>query len=1346
MRSDTPQILLIVSGVIVALLIGVFFYRELFPEYKIYQHDYVALEEFRSLLTHEPAPFFQTGIKQLVLERDDKGPATIDRCISCHVALQIPYFSPKKIAYDLNGNLVRDEKGHPLLIANEDYIWGKLNTKIAELRDEKVLEELNREGKTTEIAKRLNQASQYAALKTAKVGEHVYDVTKALSMHPLMGNETYPFQYHPIEEYGCTSCHNGNGRGLVTDKAHGPVFDQQYAIEEVGHSPAFREHDPKNDPRFAHVFNHKPGEELIFQTEPIFVGSLIQAKCMQCHQDSHLKVAEAQNSLSNFALIRKKQLNTLADAFENEKEAALDLLTIGQHVKSIGYQKTVDQLKTLQSDYSLRAVELQHMASQEKYLTQAAKGETDDEAATVRVLKAINEDLIVLLGSASLVDELNRLDPFNQKQRIEILLEKNRQTPQAKGNLFAKANALEISQQLMRQADQVEKSVSKTIHDTQLKQVFTSDIDRLTQDYHRGKELYISQACYACHRITGFSRGGVGPELTRAGDNYPWYLKRKLMWPQGDLPTSTMPNMHFDSEEIEDLMTFLLSQKGESRAISKTDYQSNVQAWEVERKMPWESPLPPADIYDLRKGMTLFATQGCAACHRLQGFESNVGFAIEKTDPSTEQLYEQQNWFKKLFPEVVAFGRYDTELPGSEIVETLEKHAQKIDEQIVDDVRQNAILEEIDKLDPEVLESFYSPFRYASRAKNTHYQSLIDKETDPIKIALLEKEWEGWKNRVHRVLMVYIQTYGLGRLIGPHLNWSGIYRSDEWLMEHFYHPSGHIPRSMMPVFPFDQTKFLALTHMLDVLAVRNRDSLRKIWDLRGFNPEEAYNMLCAQCHGINRLGNGVIAEWIYPIAKNLHNQDFLRNLTQDKAFESIYRGVKGTPMPAWGEAAEGKAQGIKEPLNRKPLLNEGDIHHLVDWIFSGLPGAEVIRQSSDVPKWQYQPEDVLKELKREGGRLEGTSDDELQQGKKESLSTLWISQKIAVSSMIPSVSLMAKSKKKEDEADVDTIFDIIPSSFNPKVNDSFIKKRFFTPYNIEKGKEFFFLNCAVCHGSEADGSGTRAQAMQEAKPRMLTNLDWLDSHDDLRLLRSIKFGVPGTSMTPWGDLTSALQRLQLVIFIRSLTKEQEMRNQLAQILYRTFDESQFLIEEARSENSKQIEELQQQGGMQLENKIHILEKKEEQLLELKTDLKEERNLYLNLGLYLMGKDLPDSAFASYLDLIGLNRNRYAINNKQLTFDYDEKIMENIRSERKKIMAIIDDQIVKREEEKQILKGRISSPEVKAELNNKRSEIDSYQKLKAKLMTDSEEALRLALHQKRIFHMESSESLEPVQHL
>lgn len=1370
MRADTYQILLIIAGVIVAALFGVFLYREVFPEYKIYQNDYIALEEFRSTYTHQPIPPFQAGVKQIVMEREDRGPPTIDRCISCHVALQIPYFSPTKIAHDLNGNIVRDQNGHPLLVPNEDYIWKKLDNKIAELRDEKVLEQLKSQGQTKEVSQRLKQADQYEALKTAHVGDLVYDVTKVLTMHPLMGNETYPFQYHPMEEYGCTSCHNGNGRGLTTDKAHGPVFDEQYEIEDIGHAPRFIEPDPKNDPPFARVFNHKPGDKLIFQTEPIFVGSLIQAKCVQCHQTTGVKLSEAHTSVSDLSLLRQQRVKTLIGAYQNEKQAAIDLLKLHQMVEKQGYTQTLQQLQTIEKDYSLPAVELEHLASQVKYLQQAARGQPEGELAKENILAKLNDDLVRLLGSNKLVDELEEAYQIQGEKGVDSFLKKSQNHPQAKGNLFAIAAALDFNQDLMRHAQEAQQSFSQATNDNKLMSALVSDVDELTRDYQRGKELYISQACYACHRINGFSRGGVGPELTRAGEQYPWYLKRKLMWPQGDLSTSTMPNMHFDTKELEDLMTFLLAQKGNTRAVAKTDYQAAMLAWEAGRKMDWEKPISPTQMYDLRYAMTVFATQGCAACHRLQGFESNVGFAVEKESTNFDKLYEQQHWFKKLFPEVVHFTYYDEEMPGSEIVATIDQNAQEIDRRIVNNVRQNAILEEIDQKYPETLESLYSPFRYAARAKNDHYQNLIKEEKDPKKVAQLQEEWQAWKNRVHRVLMMYIQIYGLGRLIGPHLNWSGIYRSDEWLMEHFHNPPAHVPRSLMPVLPFDDTKFYALTHMLDVLAVRNRNAVHQIWQNRGFDPEEAYNMLCAQCHGIGMVGNGVIAEWIYPIPKNLHNPEFLRNLTQEKAIDSIHHGVKGTPMPPWGEVASDKPADVQKMFSDIPILTESQIRHLVGWMFTALPGAAIIRQSSDVPKWQYTPEDVLRELEREGGRLiplipEEQKEREIQQ---QTLSLLSALPETYYAAINPEISPKKTSKEVREGNSVEEVFDLVPNSTEPETFRYYIKKKFYTPYNIEQGQKFFILNCAVCHGSEADGSGARAQAMQEAKPRMLTNLDWMNSHDDLRLLSSIKYGVPGTAMTPWGDLTSSLQRMQLVMFIRSLTKDQELRSHLLQALYQAFEAAQLTIEDARIERNQHVEQLKkelqqlhaQQGelerkitegrenpkaalqvyeqSLEVEKKIRKLMEQDQQLNDLKAKLKSERDLYYQVGVSLMNKDLPESVFQRYLDLIHLNHPRYMLKDHQLTVRSTAKVNAQIRADREDIVNAINQKIAELEQQHHAIEGKAVSDQQKEELKAKQVEIEAYQKIKAKLITDIEAALRLANEQAEMMQKQNAE--------
>lgn len=1025
MESNKSQWLLIFSGLLVTGLLSLFFYRELFPEYKLYQTDFIALEAFHATLTHEsPAPF-KTGIKQIVLEREDKGPPVVDRCISCHVALEIPYYSPTKIVTGPDNKPMLNEKGEPQLVPNEAYIWKNLRDKIAALTDEKELAALRLRGEKSQIDSRLAQAAVYQNLQTVEVGGHLYDMTKVLTMHPLMGKETRPFEYHPIEEYGCTSCHNGNGRGLTTEHAHGPIFDGQYEAENEGPIPHFTESDPSNDPPFAHIFNAKPGHELLFQTEPLFLGRLMEAKCVQCHR---------------------------VDSYSEQKSANLE-------------------------------------------------------------------------------------------------------------------------------------------------------IDALTKGYQHGEELYLSQACYACHKITGFARGGVGPELTRAGEGYPWYLKQSIVWPQADLKTSSMPNFRLDHPELEDLMTFLLAQKGANKGIARTHYQAFVRAWESGKKRPWEEPVRPEEIDDLSRSMTLFATEGCASCHRLQGFETQVGFRAEM-DPnhSPEDNIKLTQWFKNLFPETIHIAAYDEELPGSEIVSQIEKNHLEIDEKISSELHPKGQLETIEAEYPGIIDSFYSNFRYASRAKDHFYRKLAQQETDPEKQKLILEELAKWKERVHRVKMLYIRTYGLGRLIGPHLNWSGIYRSDEWLMQHFRNPTALVPRSIMPIFPFDDSKFYALIHMLDRLGIRNRDQVRKLWSNRGFSPEEAFDIHCAQCHGIGRQGNGVVAEWIYPPPKNLKNPDFLRNLTKEQALHSIQNGIAGTPMPPWGE----------QKKTGSPVLSETEIRYLVDWLFSVLPGEEVIKTAADVPKWGYQPQDLIRELKRENPKL-----------------------------ILPF-----------EQAEESSIFTRKPNRRNPQEPLYYIKDAYYTPENIEAGKDFFLLNCAACHGNEADGSGLRGEAMQEAKPRMLTNLQWISSRDDLYLLRGIKYGVAGTAMIPWGDQTSALQRLQLVLFIRSLNRNQESQNSLNEALYLGFDPVLLHLDEAHAKTSSELNQLEQsraslekergQPDISLEKKLELttqlfeidakLKKVQEHnrcFLRLKTFLKQERQLYQQLGAELLSISTSKNLLEEY---------------------------------------------------------------------------------------------------------------------
>lgn len=1316
MRLDKYQFSLIALGIVVTLLLGVFFYRELFPEYKIYQNDYVALEKFRSTYTGEPPPAFKEGIRQIVQEREDKGPSLVDRCVSCHVALQFSHFSPTKIAEDINGRVLYDEQGLPLQVPNENYIWAKLNQAIDSSKDSKEIEYLK-------------------SLKVAKVGEHVYDVTKVLAAHPLIGRETRPFEFHPLEEYGCTSCHNGNGSGLTTPKAHGPVFDGEYEIEFMGHAPQFTESDPANDPKFSKVFNHKPGHELLFQTTPIFVGSLIQAKCVQCHQSSQSTLQSAANAATALAGKRQRSAQSLQNALNQEQELLVSYLEIKQSIQKVGVAQTIAAMRQKTENYSLPGSIRERVSHQIDYLMRLVGGndglrsQNAQPAADV-VLMDINGQLEAILGSKELVQSLEKVAVGTEQeisQVVSTFVVDNSKNPQAKGTLFSKLRSLELEQELIAHIQDTKSSFETAANDPQVVNALTADIDLLTKDFTHGQNLFISQACYACHRIAGFARGGVGPELTQEGKYYPWFIKESIVWPQADLPTSTMPNFKMDHEEVEDLVTYLLGQHGSSNAVSPVDYKIRIQEWESGKKQSWEKPITPSQVHDLDYSMTVFATEGCAACHRLKGFESNVGFRAEKEQKdqwSIASRIKENDWFKQLVPEMII---------GSQLVQVLEEHSDEIDQRIIDGVRENALLEQIEKHHPGIIESYNTNFKYAMRAKNSEYTNLANQEKDPAKKAEMLEKLDQWKQRVRRVMMAYIQEYGLGRLIGPRPNWSGVYRTDEWLMEHFRNPSNHVPKSIMPVFPFDDTKFYALTHMLDTLGRKNRDALRAIWQHSGFNPELAYQTYCSQCHGEFLAGNGPVSEWIYPIPKNLRNADFLRNLTKERVIYSITHGIKGTPMPPWGEVGADKPHG-----DNIPVLNAGEIQRLADWLFFNIPGSTVIPASEDVPKWRYEPEDVLHELKKEGGSLKNIPPT------RDPLSFLPNGSEF-YAALIPRV---FPKTAPEEVADV---FDIIPDQTKgPDQNLYYIKKEYYTPENLRQGQEFFEINCAICHGREGEGAGLRAGIMQDAKPRMFTNLGWINSRDDLRLLRSIKFGVPGTAMTPWGDLTTSFQRMQLVMFIRSLSKEHKKRDELASALFQAFDSAKIAVETERvtefSTITKLKEELAQTDAdvkrlyneskegavdskeavvayekkLELLNQLREQEKKDASLKELKAAIASQSDIYQSIGTNMIVQDFEGSALEKVIQMIQLNKGRVSLDNDRLMIKADANKDAEVQKIAAEIIESISHQIQDLEKARTLQEGKIPSQEQKQTLSTIKSDLTALTKLKIKFLSGMEQ--------------------------
>ncbi len=1208
--------------------VGSFVYKELFPEYKTYQYVYKDLEKFRSTYTGEkPAPF-SVGIKQILIPDERCGPEIIDRCISCHVAMDLPHFSPVRVAHDVNNNPIFDAEGHPLLEENPDYVWERLDLKVAELR-------------ATGYEK---EAASLEKLKTGTVDGREVDMTKVIQMHPLIGSETRPFDYHPMEEYGCTSCHSGNGQALVAKRAHGPVYDGEYepAYEIV--KPQFTEKDEENDPPFARMYNSKPGHGLVFQTTPILAGDLLVAKCVQCHQSSSKEVKGAVSKLSYFVDQKKEQIARIQEGIQNDRTALVSLLALTKRIDKMGRDDTIDWLKQALSNYRLTSTEIDALTGQLIFLEQQEEP-----------LVAIHERLIRIVGSEEVAEKLMR-EALNS-DNIPSLAEKYEG-----GSIGAKHAAYVQEEETLKRFEHASQAIEMTSLDRTLVKKMGTQVDTLIQNYNRGKELFISQACYACHRIAGFSRASVGPELTRAGLSYPWYIKESIVWPQADLPSSTMPNFRLDHQELSDLMTFLMAQTGGTKAVSEVDYQISLNEWEAGAKMPWEKPVAPTAIRNVRDGMHVFVSEGCAACHKLEGFESNTGLAKGNT-------IEEREWFYRLVPEQIL---------GSRLAEVVKKNGKEIDARIVEGVRKDGIIEEIEAAYPGLVEGFYTNFKFASRQLSPEDQK-----------------------RLRKVLMVYIQLYGMGRDIAPHLNWSGVYRDEKWLIGHFQNPSAYTARSIMPTMPFDETKFYMLTNMLQELGKKNRDSLHELWTQEGFNPPLAYALLCSSCHGTQRQGNGVISDWIYPIPKNLRNPVFLRNLTKERAIESIAHGVQGSPMPPWGEATP--------KVGEEPVLTHSEIVQLVDWLYQGLPQEARSLKAEDFEKWSYSPDDVVKEMQKQKNFLQPAP--------------------------------------PKGETTLELAHDYFEARPNPIPGPDkelyYIREKYYTDQNLAEAKHYFEMNCATCHGKEGGGTGLRATSMEEAKPRMLTNLPWLNTRDDLRLLRSIKYGVPGTSMIPWGDQTTSAQRMQLVMFIRELTRAQVLSDALQDVLFSVFGENILSIEKARVSEYTQLEKEEKELKSGLERlyqgldvsaeeyaRIQSLQKdvaKQKEIdgyyLRLIALIEEERDLMQSTGEQMIGTAVPDKLVHQFFDLIREEALAFSFEHGEL------EIQENPESPAlKSLIAALDHEIAAYEEK--IKNSR--SPEMGKAVQSLLEEQGTYINLRTKLVVQLADAKSLSNKEREIY--------------
>ena len=95
--------------------------------------------------------------------------------------------------------------------------------------------------------------------------------------------------------------------------------------------------------------------------------------------------------------------------------------------------------------------------------------------------------------------------------------------------------------------------------------------------------------------------------------------------------------------------------------------------------------------------------------------------------------------------------------------------------------------------------------------------------------------------------------------------------------------------------------------------------------------------------------------------------------------------------------------------------------------------------------------------------------------------------------------------------------------------------------DAERGKTVFLGHCTGCHGKLASGKGINAYDLVHPLPRNLINNKFMSQSGvtDLRLYRSIKMGVPGTSMPPFDRTLTDQGILDVIAFLQSLNPDQK---------------------------------------------------------------------------------------------------------------------------------------------------------------------------------------------------------------
>ncbi len=485
--------------------------------------------------------------------------------------------------------------------------------------------------------------------------------------HPKLDQFVGNDSAHPIEEFGCTSCHGGRGRG--TD------------FNGAAHIPQNAEQKKRWEKKYG-------WQKVELWEEPMFPLPYVQAGCFKCHSNQTSIKGADQLNLGLNLIQRAGCYNCHAiDTFKSWPKTGPDLTKIASKAPKSWAYKWIDNPQKFHpgtfmpsffhqpnnDDPESEKRSAQEIHAMVHYLY-AKSAEYKLEPSAVDGDAKHGEELVASVGCFGCHNIDNKSERTSRTQN-----DLKHQFGPSLSNLGSKTSkqwlvqwlkdpysyhaesrmpnlrltdqeALDIATYLVQDKDtQFDSATLPEIDDKVLNEVVktflakndTSDavaqkLSTMSQDdklLFAGEKLIGQYGCYSCHNIAGFENmKPIGADLNQEGNksthkldfgfvhiehsNYAWF-KQKLLSPrifdEGKVKQADekliMPNFNFTEEEAQAITTAVLGfvdNKG------------------VKRKVFPQTP----DNVQIEKGQALIAQFNCQGCHIIEGQGGSIQSSV----------------------------------------------------------------------------------------------------------------------------------------------------------------------------------------------------------------------------------------------------------------------------------------------------------------------------------------------------------------------------------------------------------------------------------------------------------------------------------------------------------------------------------------------------------------------------------------------------------------------------------------------------------------------------------------------------------------------------------------------